>query len=408
MGLASVQASAQNSCQPPVYYFNNLSVVNGSGGVNSTYRFNSVLSGIDALITVIKAQNAQMSNSNMDNANGYALAWQPFVSFPSRRNNSSDSSYLEYQITFVASGTTTPVSQNCMALGIVDLDGSGSGSSYREMIKIALPGTPTGIDNSSISVYQDNSWVLFKSGISQFNNIDTVHSAAMGQMNFPTGVSSFRIRVGIVGPVSGGTQRQFSLYFKSFAALTVPLPVYLSDFKAVRNDAGVNIGWISTHESNFSHFELFRSFDGYNFEPVQTISGKGSYNSISHYKVLDETMPAINDGSVYYKLKMTDLDAQWVWSHTIMGANTEQILSGNLFNVYPNPVSDQLCINSGAMGTISNVRITDVCGIIVLEQSFGTDSVQQVLHVADLPAGIYTIHISDADGLSEEKRFIKF
>lgn len=408
MGFISMQASAQNSCQPPVYYFNSLSVVNGNGGVNSTYRFNSVLSGIDALVTVIKAQNAQMNNANMDNASGYALAWQPFVTFPANRNNSSDSSYLEYQITFVASGTTTPVTQNCMALGIVDLDGSGSGSAYREMIKISLPGTPTGIDNSSISVYQDKHWVLFKSGISQFNNIDTVHSAAMGQMNFPSGVSSFRIRVGIVGPVSGGTQRQFSLYFKSFAALTVPLPVYLSDFKAVSNDAGLNIGWISTHESNFSHFELYRSLDGYIFEPVQTLAGKGSYNSISHYKVLDETLPAFHAGSVYYKLKMTDLDAQWVWSHTIKSADRELILGGNVFNVFPNPVSDQLGISSGAMGTISNVCITDACGLIVLEQSFGADSEQQVLLVADLPAGVYTIHISDADGLTEKKRFVKY
>ena len=406
VALSSFRAGAQNSCKPPIYYFDSMSVVSGSGGVNSAYLFSSVLTGIDAIVTITKAQNAQISNANMDNSNGYSVAWQPFITFPSNRSNTSDSSYMEFNVRFVSSGTTTSLQQNCMAMGIVDLDGTGSGSAFREMIKVSLPGTPTAMGNSSISVYQDSKWVLFKSGASQFSNIDTINSAAMGQMNFPSGISSFTMRVGIVGSVSGGTQRQFSLYFKSFAALTVPLPVHLSDFKAVQKDALVNIGWISSYESNFSHFELHRSYDGLTFEKIQTIAGSGSYSSLNHYKLVDE-VPAAS-AQIFYKLKMTDLDAKEVWSHTVVTANAEQIGNGASFRLYPNPVSGQLSINSGALLSISQVRIFDAYGKMVLEQSYGANSETFLLDVSGFPAGVYTVHITDALGLSEEERFVKY
>lgn len=402
--LSTIKISAQ--CQPPIYYFNNMSVINGSGGVNSSYRFSSVLTGIDAIVTITKAQNAQINNSNMDNTSGYGIAWQPFITFTSNRNNNSDSSYLEYIVTFVTSGTTTPVQQNCMALGIIDLDGTGSNSAFREMVKISLPGTPTGINNSSISVFQDNKWVLFKSGSSQFSNIDTINTAAMGQMNFTSSVSSFTMRVGVIGPVSSNTQRQFSFYFKGFSDLTVPLPVHLYDFRAEKKDAQVYIGWVSSHESNFSHFELYRSYDGLKFEQIQTIAGKGSYSSLSNYKLVDET--TLSSSHIYYKLKMTDLDKREVWSHTITTGNTEQIGVVSNFQLYPSPVSDQLSINSILSLSISRVNIFDAYGKMVFGNSYDTSSEIIVLNVSDFTSGVYTVQITDATGLIEDKRFVKY
>ncbi len=403
--LGFVNLSAQNSCQPPIYYFNSKTNVSGNGGNGSVYRFNSVLSGIDAIVTVTRIQNAQVNNTNMDNSSGYSVAWQPFITFPSSRNNASDSSYVEYRVDFVNSGTSNLLVQNCMSLSIVDLDGSGSSNSYREMLKIALPGTPMGIDNSSISVYEDSRWVLFKSGISQFNSIDTANAAAMGQMNFPAGTNSFKIRIGVVGPVSGGTQRQFSLYFKSFAALTVPLPVYLSDFTGAHLDGTNIIQWKSTHESGFSHFELYRSYNGLNFELIDRINGQGNISAVNHYYYQDQEFNRESDQQYFYKLRMVDLNNNASWSHSI-AVNNKQKVPGEI-SIYPNPAQNLISLSGTGINQANEIRLMDIFGRTLINVPVSEIENLYSLNITDLNPGIYTILIVNFDGTTISKQIVK-
>lgn len=398
---------AQNSCQPPIYYFNNKSNVSGSGGLNSVYRFNSVLSGIDAVVTVTRIQNASMNNNNMDNATGYSVAWQPFVTFPSSRSNASDSSYIEYKIQFVATGTNNLVNQNCMGMGVVDLDGTGSQNGYRELIKVSLPGTPMGVSNSTISVSTDSKWVIMRSGSSQFNNIDTVNAAAMGQINFPNGVNTFYMRVGVLGPVSSNTQRQYSFYFKSFAALNVPLPVYLSDFRSKVENNTNQLKWVSTYESNFSHFEIYRSNNGSVFEPIGIVEGKGGMNTVNEYQFNDVNNQELSSGLVFYKLKMLDLDGKACWSYTI--ANNPQqvdIIPSNIY-IYPNPASNFVYVQSEEGAEIQTVTLLDIYGkqISSLENDYSGNALAFDLN--QLATGMYTLLVYSSDGSIVTKQFVK-
>jgi hypothetical protein len=397
-------SSAQGTCEPPVYNFNNKSNVSGTIGVNSEFTFSNVISNVNAIVTITKMQNASITNANMDNASPYTQAWQPFITFPSSRNGGGDSSYIEYKIRFVSSSqSSTLVDQACMAMTIVDCDGNGSGNTYREMVKVSLPGTPMGIANSTIIGYEDARWMLFKSGPATFNNIDTINKAAMGQVNFPANTNTFYMRVGVVGPISANTQRQFSFYFKSFAGLLVPLPVKLSDFRPLPLNSDVNLKWISTDEQQFSHYEVYRSFNGESFEFVSKVDAAGNSSRVANYQYLDANVNSPTN-QVFYKLKLVDLNGQFQWSSTRL-AILNQAPSTSIV-LYPNPVNDVLSIQSPLLLQVTHVSIKNAVGQELMQRSFEVNEVSQ-WSVADLQAGCYTITITLEDGSVEIHKLLK-
>ncbi|MBL7837351.1 MAG: T9SS type A sorting domain-containing protein [Bacteroidetes bacterium] len=399
IALASVLSmSAQGVCEPPIYRFNNMSA-SGNGSVNSTYTFSNVLTNVNAVITVTKLQNASVSNSNMDVSSPYSVAWQPFITFPNSRNSSSDTSYVEFRVQFRSTSTGNPlVNQSCMSMTIVDCDGNGTGNTYREMVKVSLPGTPMGVHNSTISVFEDARWVLFKSGTATFNNIDTNNLAAMGQMNFPNTVNTFFIRVGVVGPVSSNTTRQFSFYFKSFA-LPVALPVKLSHFSAIPQDGFVKLNWTSTEERNFSHYEVYRSYDGVNFESVAQIASAFS-GSLTNYQWMDYNKSASE--RVFYKLKLVDLDGQVNWSFiNTVDLNPIKQLTVSLT---PNPSNGQLEVNLGEEGD-HEIQVLDIYGKVVY--STRNDLSSASLNLEHLENGIYVVQVVTDNRIAGSSKWIK-
>lgn len=396
-----IRVSAQNSCQPPVYYFDSMSVVSGSGGIGSVYRFTGVLNGIDALVTITGAQNASINNANVDNSSPYPIAWQPFITFPSSRSGSGDSSYMEFEVKFVVGGNGAPVLQNCMATTIVDCDGNGSGNGFREMVKVSVPGVPKGISNSSITVFQDSQWILFKSGVSQFTSIDTFNSAAMGQVNFPQNTSTFRMRVGVTGAHAANLQRQFSFYFRSFAALSVSLPVDLVSFYAEKSPSGNRIIWSSSQETSFSHYELHTSVNGVNFAPVARLEGKNRSSMLNTYIYEDNNH---YQGVVYYRLLMTDLDGKQYWSERIAtNAGTDnQVLQ----QIYPNPTNSFVHVSGSEPESVYSVYVQDMFGKIIAE-GVRANEMNWTADLGQLPSGVYTLMIGTAEGKFQPYRIIK-
>lgn len=407
LGTGSV--FAQQSCQPPIYFFNDLTVLNGSGGVNSSYRFNNVLEGYDAYVTITKAQNATTSNSNMDQSAGYSVAWQPHITFPSRRTNASDSSYLEFRVEFRANAIPgSPLAaQECMAMTVVDLDGANSNSSFRELLKVSNPATPLGIQNSTISVSDDVNWVTFKSGVTTFNNIDTANKAAMSQINFPPTTQVIYMRVGVVGPVSPNTVRQFSFYFKSFAGLEIPLPVQLNHFKAVLLDQEGQIHWNASSEKNFSHYEIYRSETGSDYRHIGSVAKGSEQNMVNSYLFADPEVLQLNADYVFYKLKIVDIDGEESWSFPVL-LDKSGIRQTNETVLYPNPSSSNLNIELGYVpDTELSVTISDLYGKTVNVTDMSFKGSNGTMDISSLDAGVYVVSILHFDGFVENRRFIK-
>lgn len=400
----SFQSPAQNVCEPPIYNFNNKSNVSGTVGVGTEFTFTNVLSNVNAIIKITKLQNASINNANMDNNAPYAQAWQPFITFPSSRNASADTSYIEFHVRFVANSQNSPVStQGCMAMTIVDCDGNGSGNTYREMVKVSLPGTPMGIANSTITGFEDSRWMLFKSGPSTFNNIDTINKAAMGQVNFPSGTSNFYMRVGVVGPISANTQRQFSFYFKSFTGLLVPLPVKLVSFTSSIKADQVQLNWISADEHQFSHYEVYQSTDGKDYQYKATVNANGSSAALNYYSFADSRLPG-DAGQLFYKLKLVDLNGKFEWSSVrVVEFNLPQAASGSIF---PNPAVANINIVSAFEGSIVNVWIKDASGMELAAYALNHES-NAVINISMLSPGFYNVLIKHQDGSTAVYKLIK-
>jgi hypothetical protein len=158
-----------------------------------------------------------------------------------------------------------------------------------------------------------------------------------GRMLTASGAVSFSTGVIFVEP----------LYFST----STSLPIELLSFTAEVEDGHVQLNWTTTTEKNNDYFNVEHSVDGINFTSISRIKGAGnskqtlSYSSV-HYTSLE--------GVSYYRLKQTDYDGKIRYSNK---KAVEFSTSDFVFNVYPNPFSDEITFHT-------NVNLKDASLII--------------------------------------------
>ena len=382
---------------PKTYQFRNPSK---SG---STYTFLSVAPGINAIVTITASRNATVDV--MDDSSVYRQAWQPNIKYTNSTRNANDSSYVEFKIDFVKGSNKAADIQNSVSMTIVDCDGPGSSNSFREFVRASMPATTKLIKNSTITTGADASWLYFKSGTAQFNNIDTSNYAAMAQVNY-TNVYSFRMRVGAIGVVSANSSRQASFYFKAFTAMVVPLPVTLNNFEAAVDNNNGEISWSTSSEENLNQFEVTRSIDGKNFTTIGSVNAIGNSNEINAYNFTDANIANLKVATVFYQLRMVDENGDYRFS------SISQVKLNNVtctVSVYPNPTSDYLNVSlTETVEVESAISIMDANGkavILTTPSNINGSSIQ--FDIRQLENGIYFINILSNDGSLKSAKFIK-
>lgn len=92
----------------------------------------------------------------------------------------------------------------------------------------------------------------------------------------------------------------------------ITLPNYLKFHAADDNvnsiqgkltDKAIFISWQTATETNTSHFELQRSYNGNDFEPIETITAGRITSDIRSYTTNDDKEYNAADGNVYYRIK---------------------------------------------------------------------------------------------------------
>lgn len=83
------------------------------------------------------------------------------------------------------------------------------------------------------------------------------------------------------------------------------LPVELISFKPIYKNGVVVINWITATERNNTHFIIERSYDGYNWNKVDSVDGQGTSTKKISYELIDNN---IESGIIYYRLKQYDYD----------------------------------------------------------------------------------------------------
>jgi|GEM_PF-575192 len=181
------------------------------------------------------------------------------------------------------------------------------------------------------------------------------------------------------------------------------LPIELIAFTG-RNINGVNeLAWKTAIEENSDYFEIQKSTDGLNFARIGTVDAAGESLVTLSYTFEDAT-PAI--GNNYYRLRMVDLNGSFEYSNVVQIATR---IKGDIA-VYPVPVNEAMYLvyDSENTGTIQ-IQVVNYVGQTLLTrienttQGFNTYEID----TNQLAAGAYLIQVTDDNGLSKVKRFVK-
>lgn len=173
------------------------------------------------------------------------------------------------------------------------------------------------------------------------------------------------------------------------------LPV--EDLVLIANQEGENarVSWSTESESNNSHFDLYKSTDGYQWELISSQDGAGNATSRTEYTHLDREL--INTIQ-YYRIHQYDFNGD----ETISDIVSLSAKNVNELTLYPNPSNGLSKLSSNT--TINTVTIIDQTGKVVRE--LHPASKQVALLTDDLQKGLLYLTIHFENGESETQKLI--
>ncbi len=188
-----------------------------------------------------------------------------------------------------------------------------------------------------------------------------------------------------VGAVQNASSRSITVNTTSFSDWTVsdteqPLPVTLIRFTGERIEYGNQLNWTTSSEINNQGFQVERSIDGKIFTKIGFVKGNGTTNTKQTYQFID-----VNSSEVYYRLQQVDIDGKTVYSATIKVGESSVV---NTLEVYPNPATDQITIQTYGEGTL---EIVNMVGKVVINQPAKTTN---EINISKLAKGIYTVKLN--------------
>ncbi|HEY8402484.1 MAG TPA: T9SS type A sorting domain-containing protein [Cytophagaceae bacterium] len=182
------------------------------------------------------------------------------------------------------------------------------------------------------------------------------------------------------------------------------LPLEWINFTGLWKDNQVSLQWQTHVEKNVSHFIVYKSIDGSNFEEIGIVEAVGNTHNITTYYFNDEN-PI--EGINYYKIKEVDIDGRFDFSTTIhLLANPSQ-----LFLLSPNPSDGIVNIKMNNIGEGYHIKITNALGVVVetIEKKPSSSSYEGSLNIikdlSHLPKGMYMVTVSTEEYI-ETRRLI--
>lgn len=175
---------------------------------------------------------------------------------------------------------------------------------------------------------------------------------------------------------------------------TTSLPVDFLSFEARRMDSDAELQWNTAQEIGLSHFKVFRSEDGVNFEPSGEVEAIG--NSQNHYNFVDYGVINSMDKQVFYRLEAVNLDGSKTLSgiRLIQWGNTAFEVSAT---VYPNPATDLLNIQVVSPGELVQLALFDPLGRQIWQEEQSVNEVLKIQKdISELRSGVYLLVIETA------------
>jgi len=404
-GFYSV-ANAQSSEE---LAFKNASLKSGTAGENgAVYRFSSVMTGVDALVKINDRSSSMVSLVTVDlTSSGFDKAFQPQVTYGNNTSPAGNTDWwMEFQVSFVIAGTNVPFVIPSFNLTGLDIDGNNDKiseyASFYGLQSFTLEDNSSLISSTVLEKIDGNMTPVgkrFDGTIKNYTDVDTIATAAM-VTNTYLATNSFRLRTGAKSTgISGAADRMYSFWFKTFsfqAPVTSLLPVTLINWNATFANSTVSLKWTTTVEKNASHFIVERSFDGNEYSDIAMLFAAGNSEINIDYSYADK-VPAGNSGTIYYRLKVVDLDGHYKTSDIrVVRIGT----SGTDVKImaYPNPVVNdvRVTIPQNWQGKQVNYQLTNANGQVIKSYTVQNANQTEVITMSQMPAGMYIMRVVKA------------
>lgn len=219
--------------------------------------------------------------------------------------------------------------------------------------------------------------------------------------------SEGRIRVDYDGPtITTGTNNPAIGFHTSI--VNIPLPVLVGAFWGKQDNTINEINWQSTSELNNDSYILQFSTDAIKFETISTLKTK-SINGNSE-ALLDYTSVHSNPvtGHNYYRLQQMDIDGRIQQISDVIDILRDR--TGNTLSVFPNPCRDEFtCRLQTKSDNMLTIQMLDLHGNTIKQFKVAPESGQLIykMNVANLPHGIYILHLFDGNGFSMKQTIDK-
>ena len=89
----------------------------------------------------------------------------------------------------------------------------------------------------------------------------------------------------------------------TLADISEPLPVTMTSMDAECEETGVVLSWETSSELNNDHFEIYKSFDGIDYNLLAMVPSEGNANTITQYEFTDELGSSF---TLFYKVAQID------------------------------------------------------------------------------------------------------
>ncbi len=403
--LMSASTSAQGLFQ---VNFNTVpSLISGSlSALTAKYRFYSVRTNMDAIVTIQSATNGASVDIFDDNNVSKPEAFSPKIKVPAHK-----SGMVEFKITFVYPLSETAYPMDSLYATAIDIDGNDE---VHEMDAIDMG---SGAQATYVSANPEIS--LVKSGNlytgtniagNEYDGVDSMAKQVMFTVKNKN-VASFIYKAGANNQSNSEISRQKSVYFKNFVyANATTLPVRYSSFDATVVDKAVMLKWVTTLELNNGHFEVERSFSN-DFSTIGLVlDAESVVNNNRTYRFKDNSEALKGKSIVYYRLKQVDVDGKATYS-TILAVRLQAANSDVEMQAAPNPFTEKLYVRfTAAENGTAEMQISNLAGqTVVSKQSIISKGYNnlQVDGLSRLAPGMYVAKLIMNSSVIGSQKIIK-
>lgn len=187
-----------------------------------------------------------------------------------------------------------------------------------------------------------------------------------------------------VNSIMNGSSYQWLPIFQS-----TPLSISLKEFKVIEHNCQAILKWESNTEENLDRYEVMYSRNNIDFQTIEKVSAHGRTSTYQLAHTPEE-------GIAFYKLGMIDIEGQKTESEIVtlqMNCNKPDI------HVFPNPADTVLHIQCQGFKGLVMFALINSEGRMVRRQVNNNNNMQ--LDVKNLPNGIYSLVMNNADGHKE-------